>query len=70
MGCGKAAAGCVHTFPSQEEKQAAVLGLNTSWEHMSMVVRDYVQQQEARLQWTVGLLHVLLSCTFLLLFHA
>ncbi|XP_055478409.1 E3 ubiquitin-protein ligase DCST1 [Psammomys obesus] len=54
----------------KEEKQAAVLGLNTSWEHMSMEVRDYVQEQEARLQWAAGLLHVLLSCTFLLLFHA
>ncbi|XP_051012883.1 E3 ubiquitin-protein ligase DCST1 [Acomys russatus] len=54
----------------KEEKQAAVLGVNTSWEHVSTEVRDYVRQQEAHLQWAVGLLHVLLSCTFLLVFHA
>lgn len=57
-------------FPSQEEKQAAVLGLSTPWEHVSVEVRDYVRQQEAHLQWTVTLLHALLSCTFLLVFHA
>lgn len=60
----------VRPFPSQEEKQAALLGLSTPWEHVSVEVRDYVRQQEAHLQWTVGLLHALLSCTFLLVFHA
>lgn len=60
----------VHPFPSQEEKQAAVLGLSTPWEHVSVEVRDYVRQQEAHLQWTVALLQALLSCTFLLVFHA
>ncbi|XP_032120759.1 E3 ubiquitin-protein ligase DCST1 isoform X3 [Sapajus apella] len=54
----------------KEEKQAGVLGLNTSWEHVSTEVRDYVHRQEARLEWAVGLLHVLLSCTFLLVLHA
>uniref|UniRef100_F7I0X5 DC-STAMP domain containing 1 n=1 Tax=Callithrix jacchus TaxID=9483 RepID=F7I0X5_CALJA len=54
----------------KEEKQAGVLGLNTSWEHVSTEVRDYVQRQEARLEWALGLLHVLLSCTFLLVLHA
>lgn len=57
-------------FPSQEQKQSAVLGLNMNWEHVSVEVRDYVRQQEAHLQWAVGLMHVLLSCTFLLVFHA
>ncbi|XP_008852773.1 E3 ubiquitin-protein ligase DCST1 isoform X1 [Nannospalax galili] len=54
----------------KEEKQAAVLGLNTSWEHVSTEVRDYVQRQEAQLQWALQLLHVLLSCTFLLVVHS
>ncbi|XP_051055204.1 E3 ubiquitin-protein ligase DCST1, partial [Phodopus roborovskii] len=54
----------------KEEKQSAVLGANLSWERMSVEVRDYVQQQEAHLRWAAGLLHVLLSCTFLLVFHA
>ncbi|KAM7318434.1 hypothetical protein ACRRTK_023171 [Alexandromys fortis] len=54
----------------KEEKQAAVLGLSTPWEHVSVEVRDYVRQQEAHLQWTVALLQALLSCTFLLVFHA
>uniref|UniRef100_A0A2I3H720 DC-STAMP domain containing 1 n=1 Tax=Nomascus leucogenys TaxID=61853 RepID=A0A2I3H720_NOMLE len=54
----------------QEEKQAGVLGLNTSWERVSTEVRDYVHHQEARLEWALGLLHVLLSCTFLLVLHA
>nr|KAF6413080.1 DC-STAMP domain containing 1 [Molossus molossus] len=54
----------------QEEKQAGLLGLNTSWEHMSTEVQDYVRQQEAKLEWALGLLHVLLSCTFLLVLHA
>ncbi|KAL1772114.1 DC-STAMP domain-containing protein 1 [Sigmodon hispidus] len=54
----------------KEEKQAAVVGLNSSWEHVSVEVRDYVRKQEAHLQWAAGLLHVLLTCTFLLVFHA
>ncbi|KAM9243423.1 E3 ubiquitin-protein ligase DCST1 [Dugong dugon] len=54
----------------KEEKQAAVLGLNQSWEHMGTEVRNYVHSQEARLEWTLGLLQVLLSCTFLLVLHA
>ncbi|KAI2519421.1 DC-STAMP domain containing 1 [Homo sapiens] len=54
----------------KEEKQAGVLGLNTSWERVSTEVRDYVYRQEARLEWALGLLHVLLSCTFLLVLHA
>ncbi|ELW62435.1 DC-STAMP domain-containing protein 1 [Tupaia chinensis] len=53
----------------KEEKRPAVLGLNTSWEHVSTEVRDYVQRQEAQLEWALGLLHVLLSCTFLLVLH-
>ncbi|XP_012514259.1 PREDICTED: DC-STAMP domain-containing protein 1 isoform X1 [Propithecus coquereli] len=54
----------------KEEKQAGVLGLNTSWEHVSTEVRDYVERQEAWLEQALGLLHVLLSCTFLLVLHA
>nr|XP_012331725.1 DC-STAMP domain-containing protein 1 isoform X2 [Aotus nancymaae] len=54
----------------KEEKQAGVLGLNTSWEHVSTEVRDYMHRQEARLEWALGLLHVLLSCSFLLVLHA
>lgn len=54
----------------QEEKQAAVLGLNKSWEHVSTELRDYVRHQEARLEWALGLLHVLFSCTFLLVLRA
>ncbi|KAM6167299.1 E3 ubiquitin-protein ligase DCST1 [Erethizon dorsatum] len=54
----------------KEEKQAGVLGFNTSWEHVSIEVRDYVERQEARLEWALGLLHALLSCTFLLVLQA
>lgn len=70
VGCGETVAGCLHMFPSQEQKQSAVVGLSTNWEHVSVEVQDYARQQEARLQWAVGLMHVLLSCTFLLVFHA
>nr|XP_012623343.1 DC-STAMP domain-containing protein 1 isoform X3 [Microcebus murinus]XP_012623344.1 DC-STAMP domain-containing protein 1 isoform X3 [Microcebus murinus] len=54
----------------KEAKQAGLLGLNTSWEHVSTEVRDYVERQEAWLEHTLGLLHVLLSCTFLLVLRA
>ncbi|EDL15204.1 E3 ubiquitin-protein ligase DCST1 [Mus musculus] len=55
----------------KEEKQSSMVGLNTTnWEHMGTEVRDYVRQQETYLQWAMGLLHVLLSCTFLLVFHS
>ncbi|KAK2503123.1 hypothetical protein MC885_014967 [Smutsia gigantea] len=50
----------------QEEKRAGVLGLNTSRKRVSTEVRDYVSRQEARLEWSLGLLQALLSCTFLL----
>uniref|UniRef100_A0A8C5P3I8 DC-STAMP domain containing 1 n=1 Tax=Jaculus jaculus TaxID=51337 RepID=A0A8C5P3I8_JACJA len=50
----------------KEEKQAAVLGGNASWEHVSTEIRDYVQQQEARMEWGLELLRALLSCSFLL----
>ncbi|XP_059758030.1 E3 ubiquitin-protein ligase DCST1 isoform X2 [Balaenoptera ricei] len=58
------------TINLKEEKRAGVLGLNTSWEHVSTEVRDYVRRQEAQLEWVLRLLHVLLSCTFLLVLHA
>uniref|UniRef100_A0A452V194 DC-STAMP domain containing 1 n=1 Tax=Ursus maritimus TaxID=29073 RepID=A0A452V194_URSMA len=58
------------TIELKEEKQAAVLGLNRSWEHVSTELRDYVRHQEARLEWALGLLHVLFSCTFLLVLRA
>nr|XP_040143587.1 E3 ubiquitin-protein ligase DCST1 isoform X3 [Ictidomys tridecemlineatus] len=54
----------------KEERQAAVLGVNLSWQHVSTEVRDYVQRQEARLEWALGLLHVLMSCAFLLVLHS
>ncbi|XP_058165765.1 E3 ubiquitin-protein ligase DCST1 [Dasypus novemcinctus] len=50
----------------KEEKQPGLLGLNVSWEHVSTEVRDYVIRQEAQLEWGMGLLQTLLSCTFLL----
>ncbi|XP_007458035.1 PREDICTED: DC-STAMP domain-containing protein 1 isoform X1 [Lipotes vexillifer] len=58
------------TINLKEEKRAGVLGLNTSWGHVSTEVRDYVRRQEAQLEWILGLLHVLLSCTFLFVLHA
>ncbi|XP_032175199.1 E3 ubiquitin-protein ligase DCST1 isoform X2 [Mustela erminea] len=58
------------TIELKEEKRAAVVGADTSWEHVSTELRGYVRQQEARLQWALGLLHVLFSCTFLLALHA
>lgn len=54
----------------QEEKQAAFVGVNMSWRHVSSELRDYVRSQEAQLEWGLGLLHVLLSCTFLLVLRA
>ncbi|XP_016076856.1 PREDICTED: DC-STAMP domain-containing protein 1 [Miniopterus natalensis] len=54
----------------REEKQTALLGLNTSWEHVSAEMRDYVRRQEAQLEWVLGLLNALLSCTFLIVLHA
>ncbi|XP_047401459.1 E3 ubiquitin-protein ligase DCST1 [Sciurus carolinensis] len=54
----------------KEEKQAGVLGVNVSWQHVSTEVRDYVQRQEARLEWALGLLHVLMSCAFLLVLYS
>lgn len=54
----------------QEEKRAGLLGVNTNWEHVSTELRDYVRQRETQLEWALGLLHVLLSCTFLLVLHA
>ncbi|XP_017201334.3 E3 ubiquitin-protein ligase DCST1 isoform X1 [Oryctolagus cuniculus] len=54
----------------KEERQSAVLGLNTSWEHVSAEVRDYVERQEAQLEWALGLLHTLFSCAFLLVLHS
>ncbi|XP_003475422.1 E3 ubiquitin-protein ligase DCST1 [Cavia porcellus] len=54
----------------KEKQQAGVLGLNTSWEHVSTEVRDYVERQEARLEWALGLLYALMSCTFLLVLRA
>uniref|UniRef100_A0A8D1BKX9 DC-STAMP domain containing 1 n=1 Tax=Sus scrofa TaxID=9823 RepID=A0A8D1BKX9_PIG len=58
------------TINLKEEKRAGMLGLNTSWEHVSTEVRDYVRRQEAQLEWALGLLRVLLSCTFLLVLRA
>lgn len=59
----------LHVSP-QEERQAAVLGVNLSWQHVSTEVREFVQRQEARLEWALGLLHVLMSCAFLLVLHS
>ncbi|XP_030885561.1 E3 ubiquitin-protein ligase DCST1 [Leptonychotes weddellii] len=58
------------TIELKEEKQAAVLGLSPGWEHMSTELRDYVRHQEAQLEWALGLLRALFSCTFLLVLHA
>ncbi|XP_034865461.1 E3 ubiquitin-protein ligase DCST1 [Mirounga leonina] len=58
------------TIELKEEKQAAVLGLSPGWEHMSTELRDYVRHREAQLEWALGLLRVLFSCTFLLVLHA
>uniref|UniRef100_A0A8C6D908 DC-STAMP domain containing 1 n=1 Tax=Moschus moschiferus TaxID=68415 RepID=A0A8C6D908_MOSMO len=58
------------TINLKEEKRAGVLGLNTSWTHVSTELRGYVRRREAQLEWALGLLHVLLSCAFLLVLHA
>ncbi|XP_060058340.1 E3 ubiquitin-protein ligase DCST1 [Erinaceus europaeus] len=58
------------TIHLEEQKRVAVLGLNRSWERMSSEVQDYVRSQEARLEWGLGLLHLLLSCTFLIVLQA
>ncbi|KAF6292726.1 DC-STAMP domain containing 1 [Rhinolophus ferrumequinum] len=58
------------TIDLKEEKQAALVGVNMSWGHVSSELRDYVRSQEAQLEWVLGLLHVLLSCTFLLVLRA
>ncbi|CAK6439469.1 unnamed protein product [Pipistrellus nathusii] len=58
------------TINFKEEKQAGLLGLNASWERVSTEVRDYVRRREAQLEWALGLLHVLLSCTFLIVLHS
>lgn len=60
---------CTHAV-QQEEKQATLVGVNTSWGHVSSELRNYVRSQEAQLEWGLGLLHVLLSCTFLLVLRA
>lgn len=46
-----------------------LVGVGTGWQHMSAEVKDYVRHQEAKLEWIMGFLRVLLSCTFLLLLH-
>lgn len=67
----EAAAGWLCTWaPQQEEKRAGLLGVNASWKHVGTEVRDYVRRQEAQLEWGLGLLQVLLSCTFLLVLKA
>ncbi|XP_069861021.1 E3 ubiquitin-protein ligase DCST1-like isoform X4 [Dipodomys merriami] len=53
----------------KEEKQTGLVGLNISWEHVSTEVRDYVERQEAHLEWALALIQVLLSCTFLIVLH-
>ncbi|XP_074174706.1 E3 ubiquitin-protein ligase DCST1 isoform X1 [Rhinolophus sinicus] len=58
------------TIDLKEEKQATLVGVNTSWGHVSSELRNYVRSQEAQLEWGLGLLHVLLSCTFLLVLRA
>ncbi|XP_037018412.2 E3 ubiquitin-protein ligase DCST1 isoform X2 [Artibeus jamaicensis] len=58
------------TIDLKEEKQAGLLGLSPGWEHVSTEVRDYVRVQEAKLERALGMLHMLLSFTFLLILHA
>ncbi|KAG8519994.1 E3 ubiquitin-protein ligase DCST1, partial [Galemys pyrenaicus] len=54
------------TVDIKEERRAGLLGTNVSWQHVSAEVHDYARHQEARLEWSLGLLRALLSCTFLL----
>nr|XP_020847548.1 DC-STAMP domain-containing protein 1 isoform X2 [Phascolarctos cinereus] len=54
----------------KKEKQTALLGINVSKAQLREEVRDYVDYQVAQLDGALGLLRILLSCTFLLVFQA
>ncbi|XP_068942053.1 E3 ubiquitin-protein ligase DCST1 [Petaurus breviceps papuanus] len=54
----------------KKEKQTALLGINVSKTQLREEVRDYVDYQVAQLDRALGLLRILLSCTFLLVFQA
>ncbi|XP_037354138.1 E3 ubiquitin-protein ligase DCST1 isoform X1 [Talpa occidentalis] len=58
------------TIDIKEEKQAVLVGTSPNWEDVSTEVGDYVRRQEAQLEWSLGLLRALLSCTFLLVLRA
>ncbi|XP_039107408.1 E3 ubiquitin-protein ligase DCST1 isoform X2 [Hyaena hyaena] len=58
------------TIDLREEKQAAVLGVNTSRERVSTALREHVRRQEAQLLRGLRLLRLLFSCTFLLVLRA
>ncbi|XP_074121376.1 E3 ubiquitin-protein ligase DCST1 isoform X2 [Sminthopsis crassicaudata] len=54
----------------KKEKQTALLGINVSKAQLREEVRDYVEYQVSQLDGALGLLRILLSCTFLLVFQA
>ncbi|XP_031822551.1 E3 ubiquitin-protein ligase DCST1 [Sarcophilus harrisii] len=54
----------------KKEKQTALLGINVSKAQLREEVRDYVEYQVSKLDGALGLLRILLSCTFLLVFQA
>ncbi|XP_043820041.1 E3 ubiquitin-protein ligase DCST1 isoform X2 [Dromiciops gliroides] len=54
----------------KKEMQKALLGINVSKAQLREEVRDYVEYQVAQLDQALGLLRILLSCTFLLVFQA
>ncbi|XP_055978779.1 E3 ubiquitin-protein ligase DCST1 [Sorex fumeus] len=53
----------------REKKQAVLVGVGAGWQHVSTEAQDYVRRREAQLEWSLALLRLLLSCTFLLLLH-
>ncbi|XP_072503246.1 E3 ubiquitin-protein ligase DCST1 isoform X1 [Notamacropus eugenii] len=54
----------------KKETQTALLGINVSKAQLREEVRDYVDYQVAQVNGALGLLRILLSCTFLLVFQA
>ncbi|XP_044530981.1 E3 ubiquitin-protein ligase DCST1 [Gracilinanus agilis] len=54
----------------KKENQTALVGINVTKAQLREEVKDYIDYQVVQLDQTLGLLRVLLSCTFLLVFQA
>ncbi|XP_056672286.1 E3 ubiquitin-protein ligase DCST1 isoform X2 [Monodelphis domestica] len=54
----------------KKENQTALVGINVTKAQLREEVKDYIDYQVVQLDRTLGLLRVLLSCTFLLVFQA